>query len=221
MVNKSVLRKLSDSELEKYLKEDNRFVPEAVQIAFEILKERGRTFTEQEEAAVQQLVQSKKEAEEARSKEEKEFWRDHITEDPNAIRLFPREMIFVISIILGTIPGALLLGMNFIKLKKYFPTAVTVIFGFIFVPVQRFLVPMIYSLSSQDSFIIKKSPEFIVAGSGAFILFLFWIFFTPKKLPYRAAPYIFPIMICIIMAFLITINYQGMFSGYLLVSFAR
>lgn len=59
MVNKSVLRKLSNQELEGYLKESNRFVPEAVQIAFEILEERGRIFSEQEKIAVQQLIQHK------------------------------------------------------------------------------------------------------------------------------------------------------------------
>ncbi|WP_123908243.1 hypothetical protein [Chryseobacterium sp. G0162] len=221
MVNKSVLRKLPDSELEKYLKEGNRFVPEAVQMAYEILKERGQIFTGQEETAVQQLIQRKKEAEEAKSLEEKELWRDHITEDPNAIKLFPREMIFVISLILGTVPGAILLGMNFIKLKKYFPAVITIIFGFIFVPIQSFLVPMIHSLSSKDFFTIKRSPEFMVAGLGAFILFIFWVIFTPKKLPYRAASYILPLIICATMAVLITINYQGLFSSYILVSFAK
>ncbi|CAH0163610.1 hypothetical protein [Chryseobacterium sp. Bi04] len=70
MVSKSVLRKLSDFELEKYIKEDNRFVPEAVSMAFEILVERGRIFTEEEKSAVQELIQSKKNAEEAKLTEE-------------------------------------------------------------------------------------------------------------------------------------------------------
>ncbi|WP_077415010.1 hypothetical protein [Chryseobacterium sp. JV274] len=60
MVNKSVLRKLSNQELEGYLKEGNCFVPETVQIAFEILEERGRVFSEQEKAAVQGLILQKK-----------------------------------------------------------------------------------------------------------------------------------------------------------------
>lgn len=221
MVNKSVLRKLSDLELEKYLKEGNRFVPEAVQVAFEILKERGRTFTEQEETAVQQLIQDKKETEETRSAEEKELWKDHITEDSNAIKLFPREMIFVISIILGTIPGAILLGLNFIKLKKYSPAILTFFFGFAFLFIQNFIVSFMYKGTSQSIYSYRKSPELFIAIVGALILLVFWVLFTPKKLPYRAASYIFPIIICIIMAFLITINYQGLFSSYILVSFAK
>jgi uncharacterized membrane protein YeaQ/YmgE (transglycosylase-associated protein family) len=221
MANKSILRKLSDSELEKYLKEDNRFVPEAVQIAFEILKERGRSFTEQEENSVQLLIQNKKEMEETRSVEEKELWRDHITEDTNAIQLFPREMIFIISIILGTIPGAILLGLNFIKLKKYGPAVLTFIFGFVFLFIQNFIVSFMYRGATQSIYSYRKSPELFIAIVGALILLVFWVLFTPKKLPYRAASYIFPIIICTVMAFLITINYQGLFSSYILVSFAK
>ncbi|RXM53443.1 MULTISPECIES: hypothetical protein [unclassified Chryseobacterium] len=221
MVNKSVLRKLSDSELEKYLKEGNRFVPESVQMAFEILNERGRSFTEQEKIAVHKLIQSKKTEEEAKSAEEKELWRDHITEDSNAIKLFPREMIFIISIILGTIPGAILLGLNLIKLKKYGPAVLTFIFGFVFLFIQNGIVSFMYKGSTQSIYSYRKSPELFIAIVGALILLVFWVLFTPKKLPYRAASYIVPIIICTIMAFLITINYQGLFSSYLLVSFAK
>lgn len=109
MVSKSVLRKLSDVELEKYLQDGNRFVPEAIQVAFEVLEERGRVFSEQEKTAVQQLIQHKKEAEEAKRAEEVEVWKDHITEDPEAIKLYSRMTILVTSVFFSTIPGAILL----------------------------------------------------------------------------------------------------------------
>lgn len=221
MVNRSVLRKLSDFELKKYLKEGNRFVPEAVQMAFDILKERGHIFTEQEEIAVQQLIRNKIEAEEAKLAEDKEQWKDHITEDPDAISLFPRELILIISFILGTIPGAILLGINFIKLKKYFPAALAFIFGFVFLPVHNFLVFMTHTSGFKKIFILKRNPEFIIAGLGTLILLGFWVLFTPKKLPYRAASYIFPILICTVMVILIAINYQGLFSNYFLVNLAK
>ena len=40
MVSKNTLRKLSDRELENYLKPESSFVPKAIQMAFEILTER-------------------------------------------------------------------------------------------------------------------------------------------------------------------------------------
>ncbi|UKB85537.1 hypothetical protein LF887_07935 [Chryseobacterium sp. MEBOG06] len=221
MVNRSVLRKLSNQELEVYLQEGNRFVPEAVQVAFEILQERGRIFSEQEKTAVQQLIQYKKEAEEAKINAEKEIWQDYITEDPNAVKLFPRELIFIISLLLGTIPGSILLGLNFIKLKKYGPAILTFIFGCIFFTVQYFAVPFMYRNNIQRVFTYRKSPELLIGAAGALILFVFWVLFTPKKLPYRAASYIFPGIISFIMLALIVTNYQGWFSSYFLVSFAK
>ncbi|WP_213278669.1 hypothetical protein [Chryseobacterium indologenes] len=220
MVNKNVLRKLSNQELEGYLKEGNRFVPEAVQAAFEILEERGRVFSEQEKETVQQLIQRKQEAEEAKFTEEREIWKDHITEDTNAIKLFPRDLILLVGGLLGTIPGALLLGLNFIKLKKHGAAILTFIFGIVFLPIQNFLVPLIYKESTQGFFTYRKSPEFFMAAVGALILLVFWVLFTPKKLPYRAAPYILPGIISLIMLAII-ISYPEWFSGYLLVSFAK
>lgn len=220
MVNKNVLRKLSNQELEAYLKEGNRFVPEAVQAAFEILEERGCVFSEQEKTAVQQLIQRKQEAEEAKFTEERELWKDYITEDTNAIKLFPRDLILLAGGLLGTIPGALLLGLNFVKLKKYGAAILTFIFGIVFLPIQNFLVPLIYKESTQRFFTYRKSPEFFMAAVGALILLVLWVLFTPKKLPYRAASYILPGIICLIMLAII-INYPEWFSGYLLVSFAK
>lgn len=220
MVNKNVLRKLSNQELERYLKEGNRFVPEAVQVAFEILEERGRVFNEQEKTAVQQLILRKKEEEEAKHAEELETWKDHITEDTNAVKLFPRDLILLTGGLLGTIPGALLLGLNFVKLKKYGAAILTFIFGIVFLPIQNFLVPLIYKESIQGFFTYRKSPEFFMAAVGALILLLLWVLFTPKKLPYKAASYILPGIICLIMLAII-INYPEWFSGYLLVSFAK
>lgn len=220
MVNKNVLRKLSNQELERYLKEGNRFVPEAVQAAFEILEERGRIFNEQEKTAVQQLIQRKQEAEEVKFTEERELWKDHITEDTNAVKLFPRDLILLAGGLLGTIPGALLLGLNFVKLKKYGAAILTFIFGIVFLPIQNFLVPLIYKESIQGFFTYRKSPEFFMAAVGALILLVLWVLFTPKKLPYKAASYILPGIICLIMLAII-INYPEWFSGYLLVSFAK
>ena len=85
MVKKSVLRKLSDYELNKYTKEDNRFTPEAVQMAFEILKERGQTFTNEEKISIQNTIQNKKESEAATKNEEIQDWKDHITTDSSGV----------------------------------------------------------------------------------------------------------------------------------------
>ncbi len=58
-VKKSVLEAKTDKELEEYIKEGNRFVPEANILAFEILKSRGREFTELETQRIMSLVSEK------------------------------------------------------------------------------------------------------------------------------------------------------------------
>lgn len=60
-----------------------------------------------------------KEAEIAEANEENEIWEDHTTDDPNAIKLYPLAYIVVLSTLFGTIPGAILLALNFMKIKKY------------------------------------------------------------------------------------------------------
>lgn len=47
-VNKAVLEKMSSKELENYINPESKFVPEAIEYAFEILKDRGHQFNESE-----------------------------------------------------------------------------------------------------------------------------------------------------------------------------
>lgn len=44
---KNVLEKMSSQELEKYINPNSKFVPQAVQYAYEILQSRGRKFTDE------------------------------------------------------------------------------------------------------------------------------------------------------------------------------
>ncbi|MCW1962747.1 hypothetical protein [Chryseobacterium viscerum] len=210
MVSKNVLRKLSNQELEGYLKEGNRFVPEAVQVAFEILEERGRIFSEQEKMAVQQLIQHKKEIEEAKRAEEVEVWKDHITEDPEAIRLYSRMTILVTSVFFSTIPGAILLCFNLIKLKKYFPAFLTLVFGLLFFIFQKYVLLSHFDFGTTS----RYSPEIGVISIGALGLLVISVLATPKKLPYRAESYILPVVLCAGTAVLMYFYSQEWFSYY-------
>lgn len=53
---KNVLEKMSDRELEHYIKPDSKFVPQAIQYAYEILQSRGRTFTNEEQEYINSLL---------------------------------------------------------------------------------------------------------------------------------------------------------------------
>ena len=54
-VNKRLLEEKTNQELEKYIEAGNRFVPEANLYAYEILKSRGREFTDEETERIMSL----------------------------------------------------------------------------------------------------------------------------------------------------------------------
>lgn len=53
---KNVLEKMSDRELEQYIQPNSKFVPQAIQYAYEILQSRGRIFTAEEQDHIHSLV---------------------------------------------------------------------------------------------------------------------------------------------------------------------
>ncbi|MEE6128245.1 hypothetical protein V2E39_12705 [Chryseobacterium arthrosphaerae] len=53
---KNVLEKLSDHELEQYIKPESRFVPQAILYAYEILQSRGRKFTHHEQEHINSII---------------------------------------------------------------------------------------------------------------------------------------------------------------------
>ncbi|QIY89175.1 hypothetical protein [Chryseobacterium gallinarum] len=53
---KNVLEKMSDHELEQYIKPDSKFVPQAIQYAYEILQSRGRSFTHDEQEHINTIL---------------------------------------------------------------------------------------------------------------------------------------------------------------------
>jgi len=214
MVKKSVLNKFSNFELEKYLKEDSRFTPEAVQMAFEILEERGLVFTEIKKNEIQQLIQNKKVAEETKENEEKEVWKDHITEDTNAIKLYSRTTILIMSIVFSTIPGSVLLSLNFIAVKKYFPALLTLLIGFSFFFVQNYIFSSYFDFHTSS----RYSPQMGIILLGAILLLVVSVTMMPQKLPYRSKSLVLPIILAVIMIVLMYLNFQQWLSAYPVIS---
>ena len=215
MVKKSTLEKLSDQELKKYIAPESRSTPEAVQMALKILKERGHQFSNQQETLVQKIVQEKKEAEIAEATEENEIWEDYTTDDPNAIKLYPLAYIVVLSTLFGTIPGAILLALNFIKVKKYTSVIFVLLFGLIYPFIQYYLLGAISTLN-ENKMNSRYSPETFIMTSGGLSLYIISALVMPKKLPYRAESLLLPALLAFAMALLIYINPQNLFSHYLL-----
>lgn len=63
-VNKRLLEEKTNQELEKYIEIGNRFVPQANIYAYEILKSRGREFTDEETERIKSLIDTTNKKEE-------------------------------------------------------------------------------------------------------------------------------------------------------------
>ena len=214
MVKKSVLAKLSDRELEKYLEKDNLFVPEAVQIAVQILEERGRIFTHVEKSDIQNIIQNKIDSEEQKLKDEQEDLKDHITDDPSAIALHSKTLIWTSSLFLGTLFGAILMALNFSTLKKYTYAILTLIFGVIYAPFQYYAYQFIVENNFGNHG--RYNPELLPMILGPTILTLIWVTAMPKRLPYRSKSLLIPAMLAIPIFMIIVNNYKDWFSSYFL-----
>ncbi|MFN3019965.1 hypothetical protein ACK1KB_03120 [Chryseobacterium sp. TY3] len=93
MVNCKVLEKLSNQELKNYLKPHSRYVAEAIEMAFEILKQRHVIFDPSETERIKSLIKNRRE-EEIKSQEEKALeHKDYITENPDALPLQSRFLV--------------------------------------------------------------------------------------------------------------------------------
>lgn len=124
-VKKSVLEKMSDAELEKYIKPETTFVPEATKIAFEILKKRGHQFSEKEIDSINLLINKREE------KKIRPIHENHIKSS---------NFIFI-SIALGVIN--LLLAMKYAETKTEFISSIV---AFIFLATLGYLVRKGYNL---------------------------------------------------------------------------
>lgn len=218
MVSKNVLRKLSDAELERYLITGNRFTPEAVQTAFEILQERGRFFSEPEKISVQEIIISKKQEEESRTNKEKKVWKDYITEDPSAIKLYSRNTILIIALIFGTIPGSILLFLNLITVRKYTAAILTILIGFGFFFLQNYVL----SEGPHDrSFDTKYNLDVGILALGAGLLLVISVITMPEKLPYQPRSSVLPIILSALTAVIVYVFFKESLSGYPLISVFR
>ena len=181
MVSKKVIAKLSDRELENYLKPDSRFVSKSVCLAFDILKERGKAFSPAEAERIQQLIQSKEEAEnESVTMDDK--WDKNLTEDQTAIELYSNKVIWFFSVVFGVLFGTALQVFNFFKVNDRKGATISLVFG------------LSYSVDVRYG---KMSLRFLLDGLGAFGLSLIREQMFQSETQYRAKSFTVPLVITI------------------------
>ena len=131
MVSKKIIEKLSDRELENYLRPDSRFVSKSVRYAFEILKERGTAFSPPEAERIEQLIHSKEKVEN-QDITIYDKWDKNLTEDETATELYSNKLIWFFSVIFGVPFGTALQVFNFVKIGNKKGAVLSLVFGILF-----------------------------------------------------------------------------------------
>lgn len=188
-----MIEKLSDNELEKYIRPESRFVPEAIQYAFDILKERGRIFSENESEQIQNLIASKKVDDIKPEPIKNNGWDKNITENESAIELYTNKLIWIFSIFFGVIFGTALQVYNYYKTKNYKALIATLIFGILYTAIQIFIMDEYGNIEFG-----RTSLRFFLSGIGALGLYIIRENIFKTTLEYRAKSFVLPLIICIL-----------------------
>lgn len=201
MVKRSVLEKLSDSELEKYVSPTSRYVADAVEIAYDILKKRNREFSEEERNAIESLIHDKRKQEEEELVEKNpEFQKfdDNITLDPNTISLFSLKTTTIFALFFGLPFAGLLLTYNLFKVNKMNGIIVILFFTIGFSVLQYFVTPyfqeLVEMLFDQRGFRTKYNilKPYYLTMVGQLALFLLSNIYLEKGIRFRSKSFVFP-----------------------------
>ena len=116
------LRKLSDKELLGYLKEDNKFVGDAIECAFNILsKERSHIFSEAELVRIEQMITRKRTSDFLKDNNLDDNIVIDTEENKGFVKLYSKTNIIVLGVVLSPLVCFYMLFENFrtgMKLEK-------------------------------------------------------------------------------------------------------
>ncbi|WFB64619.1 hypothetical protein PZ892_05290 [Sphingobacterium sp. WM] len=198
MVKKSVLEKLPNKELEKFILPDSRKVPEAIKLAYEILLERGREFSDEEKERVEAFIDGKVQEENEKEFKQIRVFDKKLTDNENAIPLYTNFAIFMISLLFGVMFGYILAMINYIILKKYGLAFILFIIGILLLFLSIFLIqnylPEAQFYDTFESWLFAT----VLAGVGLLIIHLFNQNFISKQMSYRSKSITIPLIFIII-----------------------
>lgn len=191
MVSKKVIEKLSDKELNNYIKPESKFVAKSIRYAFDILKERGNIFSETEAERIEQLIRSKEKIE-TEDVAIDDTWDKNLTEDETATELYSNKVIWVFSVIFGVIFGTALQVFNFFKVNDKKGAIVSLLFGISYALGTIYLLDLFGDIRYG-----KMSLRFLLSGIGALGLYLIREKMFKSETEYRAKSFTIPLVIAI------------------------
>lgn len=192
---------LSDKELQGYLSNTSKYIPEAIEAALAELQKRGRVFSEAELSALQTEIDARKEVAPVANEVPlviNPLWKKtQSVDDPNAPVYYSERAIYMFSIFFNVLFGTILSAINFSKTEQKKGVFEVIAFGI------GYTVLMLAVLLQfpGNSFLI-----IIFNVVGAMILQLFWNKYIGKDIPYHARPIWIPLVIGLILVVLMLLS---------------
>ncbi|MET4083189.1 hypothetical protein ABIB40_003158 [Pedobacter sp. UYP30] len=193
---KKLMSNKSDDELQKYLDNRTKFVPEAIESAVAEMQKRGRVFSEEELDSYRNEFQAKREAAE---KEKNEFfgnqWKKNVVTDENAPAYYSERAIYIFSILFSAIFGAVLLAINCRSTNEKKGVWEVIAFGVVYTGLQLWVLSMIPR---------STGLTLVFSLAGALLMnHFFWKKYIGKNTKYRTKPIWKPLIIGLIISTLL------------------
>jgi hypothetical protein len=179
-------KKLSDADLQAYVNDRHKYIPEAVAAAVEELQNRGHVFAEEELAAIREEVKIKS-GEDAKQETVNVPANIPPINLDDAPELYSKQVITVFAILFSTFFACILMAMNFSRTKNKKGIAEVILFGI----GTAILVGWVNSMMNNFS-----SGGLIVYILGSMVLSAyFWDKYIGRETPYRKRPFWGPLLI--------------------------
>jgi hypothetical protein len=193
---REVMSGKSDEGLMDYLNNFGKYTPEAIIVAVDELKRRGRSFSPEELNEINIKIEKRAKAE----SEQDTLWLSDsrsIVTDPNAPLLYSKGAITAFSLLFSTIFGAVLLSSNINDTKKKW---IVIGFGIIYTAITITIVNLV-----PERFLILV----LNIGGGLGLTTIFWNQYVGKEIKHRAKSIWKPLIISIIITipFLLALIY--------------
>lgn len=173
MAKKSVLNKLSNQELEKYIVSNSRYTSSAIELAKEILKERGKEFSFEELKRIEQLI-FEKEKEEDLNEFEPNLVEDE-SNNEDLPRLFPKLFILFLSVEFSLIIGGYFLWKNDKYLNHNKIIIPVMIFSIISLVIDFISLPILYENREAITEAVRRYDYILNFHEKYFYIILFFL----------------------------------------------
>lgn len=195
---KQLMSQKSNENLEEYIHNVRKYVPDAVEAAIIELEGRGRVFTADDIDSIKKQIEEKKL--EIQKEEDGMFinWKKNIVTDVNAPMYYSERTINVFSILFSILSGAILLAINISKTKHKNIIPLLLAFAVSYVILEIWLFSSVINTNNGTS-----GLTLLMNGLGAFVLDKwFWKKYLGDETKYRAKPIWVPLTICIFISIL-------------------